>query len=621
MRPCPRCGLPCPDEAVLCQNCGVSLVPAGLGQTFVGHRAPDQAAPQGQPQGQPHAAFKGTMLGIAPLSAEGGPPEYAPPQAQPAPPAGPAPGGLRSTMLGMAPIAPAPPAQNQPLNQTAVMGSGAPSGVPKGTLLGMPALGAYGAPPAEPVQAPQNPGGPGMPKKTIMGVAMPGIAPLHPGMARPAEPAAPAPAWSPQPSPLPPPPPTPDTLGDEYSVLPGHGKTRRIPVIAALVIVLAAALFTAAGVALFLYRARGAIQTTVTLGADGREMLALTCPGCDDGAKVRFEAASAAFSGHRATLRLGRELAVGDNKLRIVLERRAGKTETVELDVPVEFRVRGDTADLVKTPPTIKIVARAVPGSAVVIDGKATPLAADGTATLAVDVSRALTGPDAVQRTLEHRVPYAVTPPGGSPKHGEVTVRIGITPLVIQAPGESIVIDQATFVLAGRTAKSGAVSVEGRSITVDPAGQFAQVMGVSAVGETTVVIRAIAPDQAPRLVPIRVRRVSSLAAETERVRPQATTSYAAIAQPTDAQRGLLVLLEGSVVEARVENFTTVFLMEAKSGCASAPCLLRVTWGNKGTLAEGDQVSVFGALSGAVEGPRSGTKIPSVTASFVSKGKP
>jgi hypothetical protein len=336
---------------------------------------------------------------------------------------------------------------------------------------------------------------------------------------------------------------------------------------------------------------------------------------------VRFESASATFRGHRATLRLARELAVGDNKLPIVLERRPGKTETVELVVPVEFRVRGDTTDLTKTPPSIKIIAQAIKGSAVVIDGKAATLADDGTATLAVDVSRALTGSDAIQRTLEHRVPYAVTPPGGSPRQGEVTVRIGITPLVLQAPGESIVIDSPTFVLAGRTAKNGIVTVEGRPITVDTAGQFAQVMGVSAEGETTVVVRAVAPDQAPRLVPVRVRRVSSYAAESARVRPQATTSYAAIARPADAQRGIFVLLDGTIVEARVENFTTVFLMETKSGCADAPCLLRVTWGSKGALAEGDAVSVFGTLSGAVDGPRSGTKIPSIAASFVAKGRP
>jgi hypothetical protein len=629
MRPCPRCGSVAPDEAVLCPVCGFVFAPAGLGQTFVGHQAPDAAAaPPGPPAGQAPAGLKGTMIGIAPLGSAGGPPEHTGPPG-PAPASAPAaPQGFRGTMIGMAPIAPAAPPQYQSPTQTASMGPM----VTKGTLLGMPAVGQQppGAmPPPDQAGATfpghQPPGAQpparGVGPKTILGIARPGIAPLNPGMARPVEPPAPGPAWAPLPSLPPPPPPAADSLGDEFSVLPGHGRNRRIPLIAALVIVAAAALFTAAGVVLFLYRSRGAIQTNVALGADGREELVLSCEGCDDGATVRLESASATFTGRRATLRLARELAVGDNKLPIVLERRPGKTETIELSVPVEFRVRGDTTDLAKTPPAIKIVARAVKGSAVVIDGKAAPLADDGTAALTVDVSRSLTGPDAMPRSLEHHVPYAVTPPGGSPKRGEVVVRIGITPLVLQAPGESIVIDTPTFVLAGRTAKNGVVSVEGRPITVDTAGQFAQVMGVSAEGETTVVVRAVAPDQAPRLIPVRVRRVSSLAAETERVRPQATTSYAAIEKPTEAQRGLFVLLDGAVLEARVENFTTVFLMETKSGCTSPPCLLRVTWGNKGAFGEGDPVSVFGTLSGSVDGPRSGTKIPSVAASFVAKGRP
>ncbi|HEX6273706.1 MAG TPA: hypothetical protein VFZ53_11720 [Polyangiaceae bacterium] len=503
-------------------------------------------------------------------------------------------------------------------------------GVPKGTLLGMPVE--LPPPPAPPYPAP--PGTSTMPgastepqpgsavpgKKTIMGVALPGIAPLHPGMARPLEPTQPAPPWSPLPS-TPPPPPAAETIDADAPGEPEKAKGRRIPVIAALIIVAAAALFTAAGVVALLYRARGAISATVALGSDGHEELAVVCEGCDDGARVRFESSEAAFKGHRATLRLAKPLAVGDNKLPIVLERRAGKPETVELVVPVEFRVRGDTTDLAKSPPAITIVAKAVRGSAVVIDGKAAVLRPDGTATLSVDVSRALTGADASQKTLEHRVSYTVTPPGSAPKRGEVVVRIGITPLVLQAPGDSIVLDSATFVLAGRTAKDGAVSVEGRAITVDPTGQFAQVMGVSAEGETTITVRAVAPDRAPRLVPVRVRRVASLAAEAERVRQQATGSYGAIAAPTDAQRGTLVLFDGTVLEARVESFTTVFLMETKSGCASPPCRLRVTWGSKSELVEGEPVTVFGTLSGAVEGPRSGTRIPSIAASFVTKRRP
>jgi hypothetical protein len=517
-------------------------------------------------------------------------------------------------MLGMPPIQPQAPTGAatpfQPLAHTMSMDGGFPgAAAPGGAAVPNPAA----SPSA------QVPSVLGSSKKTVMGVAIPGIAPLRPGVAPPAPIQAQAPVFSP----LPPPPPvaSDEPLGDELSVLPGHGKNRRIPLLAALVMVTAAALLAAAGVALFLYRARGAIQTKVTLGADGREELVLTCSGCDDGTTVRHESSNAVFHAKRATLKLARELAVGENKLPITLERRPGKSESVELVVPVDFRVRGETTELAKTPPAIRIVAQAVKGSTVVIDGKAQPLAADGTAVLSIDVSRSLTGPDASVRTLEHRVPYAVTPPGGVPQHGEVTVRIGITPLVLQAPGESIVIDSPTFVLAGRTGKNGTVSVEGRPITVDTAGQFAQVMGVSAVGETTVVVRAIAPDQAPRLVPVRVRRVSSLGAEAERVRPQATTSYAAIASPTSAQQGLNVLFDGTVLESRAESFTTVFLMETKSGCTAAPCLLRVSWGNKGSFTAGDAVSVYGTLSGVVDGPRAGSRIPSIAASFVSKGRP
>jgi hypothetical protein len=145
-------------------------------------------------------------------------------------------------------------------------------------------------------------------------------------------------------------------------------------------------------------------------------------------------------------------------------------------------------------------------------------------------------------------------------------------------------------------------------------------MSVSSVGETNIVVRASVPDLAPRLVVLRIRRVASLAGEAAAVRARATTSYAAIAKDADGQKGLGVALDGSVVEARTDAFTTVAVMDVKSGCSSAPCLLRFTWGAKSTLSEGDPVSVFGSLAGSVEGLQAGTRIPAVTAEFLIKGK-
>jgi hypothetical protein len=295
--------------------------------------------------------------------------------------------------------------------------------------------------------------------------------------------------------------------------------------------------------------------------------------------------------------------------------------DQVEVSVPVDFRVRPDTTKLAETPPRVEARITARAGSAVVVDGRALALGADGSASLAIDVSKELTGEEAGAKSLERRIAYAVTPPNGTPQTGEVLVRIGIAPLVVQAPGPSIVIDTPSFVLAGRTAKNAVVTVEGRPITVDPNGSFAQMMSVSSNGETTVVVRANVPDLAPRLSTLKVKRVTSLAAEAALARARAITSYAAVAANPDGQRGLGVALDGRVVEARTDSFTTALVMDVKSGCRAAPCLARVTWGAKVNVASGDPVGVFGVLTGSVEGPRSGTRIPAITADFVLKARP
>jgi hypothetical protein len=610
-------------------------------------------------------AFKGTMIGIAPNLAQTLPltgprshdqtlPLQPPPDrtlplqpSQPPPPAttssSPPPNpALRGTMIGMAPpdalaAANAPTAR---LGRTMI--GMAPIGVPGPVSTGTVGLAPRGAehdpvPPAggqpraaSPAEGNPTPAGPaeGVPaplRRTILGVARPGIAPLNPGQVKepPPPPVAPNPQFTPQPGPgwqgaefgLP----APD-LGPLPVRPPLPVRTpRRIPALAALVIVAAAALFTAAAVALFLHRSRGAIEAKLGMDAEGREQLELLCRGCDDGVKATLGSVSASFQGGRATLLLDRKLPVGPNRVEIELERAPGRTDSVELAFPVEYRVRADIAGLEQTPPRLTVRVQALSGTAVLVEGKPVVLAPDGTGNAEISVAKELTGSDPSVRSLERRIPYVITPPGGAQASGEVSVRIGITPLLVQAPGPSIVIDTPTFVLSGRTAKGATVTVEGRPITVDAAGGFAQIMSVSAPGETNVMVRASAPEQAPRLVPIRVRRVVDLAAEAAAVRATATSSFAALANP-DEKRGLSVALDGSVIEARTESFISILLLDVKSGCSAPPCLARVSLGTKLSFAESENVSVFGTLAGSVEGPKSGTRIPEIQATFVLKGR-
>jgi hypothetical protein len=446
------------------------------------------------------------------------------------------------------------------------------------------------------------------PNKTILGVARPGIAPLNPGVAKAA--AAPPPAAFPSP---PPPPP--------LETEPEAAKPRSaVPL--ALGVLFAAVLLLAGGLWVFFsLRTQGAIEAKVGLTPEGEERLELVCTNCKEGERVQIGRVSATFSAGLAKLKVPSALRVGDNRFELVLTPPDSTREhRVAVTVPLEFRVRGDVSTLSQAVPTLSVRVEAVPGSTIVVDGHGVPLGANGLAVHGIDVSQELSGLDPGVRKLERRVSYVITPPGRPARSGEVSVQLGIPPLTIEAPGSSIVIESTTFLLAGKTLKGGSLSIGDRPIAVDPDGRFVQNLSVSALGETTVALRATAPDFAPRLFSFRVRRVASLADEGRAARANATTSYEAIASAIEQKRGWKVALDGNVIELGGSEHSSLLLLDVKSGCKRPPCTVKVVHGARLNLALGDRVSVFGLLRGAVDGPRAGSKVPEVAADFVVKGQ-
>ena len=579
--------------------------------------------------------FRGTMIGIAPPSAlqpgaEAGatpapgpdPGAAATAEAPVAPPAAPR-AGLHRTIIGMA--APAPSGQIAPYPAAAPAPTDSPVKYPTPPpppAAGQPAASHQPAVPpttTQPLLSPNT-------HKTILGVARPGIAPLNPGQPKaPLPPSAVEPVQST-------PRMVPSAKPRQASRAPNSPRPaaalrntpsrpiekRRIPLVAALAMIGAAGLFAAALVVWLFYHGHGPIEARASALPDGSEKLELTCVACEDGSVARLDAASAPFRATHATLALSRPLKVGENPMTITLVNPRGKQSFVDVSVPVAFRVRGDTSGLDAATPELRVLVSALPGSVVTVDNKPLPLNAAGEGSYAIDVSALVTGFDPNVKSLERRVPYAVTPPTGTTQEGTVTLQTGITPLVLDAPGPSVVLDGSNFVLAGRTAKAGALTVGDRPITVDPTGRFAQMMNVSAPGETTIMLRATSKESAPRLFPLRVRRVDSLAHEAERVRARATSSYSAIAEQTENKRGWTVALEGTVVDARTENYSTVLVMDVQSGCTRAPCLARISYGAPFNLSRGDKLSAFGSLDGVVDGPRTGSKIPQIRADFLIK---
>jgi hypothetical protein len=363
------------------------------------------------------------------------------------------------------------------------------------------------------------------------------------------------------------------------------------------------------------------LDASIAVDGQGAERLELRCESCPDGTTVSLSGKAATFRARSATLGLTQPLGVGQNRLELGLRSPKGKSETVELVVPVDYRIQGDLGGLGEEVPKLRVLVEATPDTAVVVNGQPVSRGPNGKGTAGIDVSAALTGMAASTERLERKIPFVVTPRRGEPRSGEIALGIGIVPLVVEAPNERVVTDAGDFMLAGRTAPGAAVSVAGRPIAVDATGRFAQLMNVSSVGTATILVRAALAQHAPRLVPIEVRRVESLRQEALRIQSGATRSYAALMANPESKRGWVVELEGDVIESRITDFTTVLLVDAVRDCPARPCLARLVYATRYAADKGQRLTAYGRLSGMVEGPRTGTRIPEVRADFLLRGSP
>jgi hypothetical protein len=521
-------------------------------------------APAAQPAApKPNLGAK-TMLGIAA-------PNMPPPTAAAAPaPAAAAPMG-KKTLLGVAaPIAP------QPQAQARARGKGQ-------TLIG--------------VQSPAAGKG-----KTLLGIAMPVFAP-------PAEP----------------------EYVEEYydEVVPETGaverRVRRIekppppifkrPAFWALT---GAATLLVAGVTIVLFmRSPAPLTAQPRLDAAGKDVLHIACTSCPDGTKIGLSGATATIAKGEADVPLAKPLDVGISKLPLTVERPNGRSETVSLDVPVAYRIWPELGALEDPVPAVRVMVEAMPGSVVTVQGKPVALGDGGRGVVKVEVADQLMGLSREAKSLEKDIAYTVAVKGGAPESGKLTVRVGIASLSLESPGPHMVTDQATFMLAGRTAKGGGLLVAGRPIAVTPDGAFAQLMNISTVGSTEVELRASAPPLAPRLAKIGVRRVASLTAEAKDVEGKATSTYADALAKGDAATGTAVAWKAEVLQASTQGHQVIAVINVASGCARRPCQARMVVPGGAPLATGDKVSVYGRIAGLV--PLGDAKIPDVEVDFVVNG--
>ena len=377
-------------------------------------------------------------------------------------------------------------------------------------------------------------------------------------------------------------------------------------------------LLAMAVLAFFMLRGHGSVSARALLDAKGKEVLELSCTECPDGTKVWIDMAPVAFRGGKATLGLQQQLKVGENPIVLVLERPGRSREEIALALPIEYRVRGSTEGLAQDKPQVSVLASVLSGTKLEVDGK--PVAADGAAPARFDydVSAEVTGPEATVKSLERTVPYRATSASGAVQAGQVEVRIGITPLIVDAPGASIVVGGKELFIAGRTAPGAALKVGEKAVNLDAEGRFVSKQPL-VVGDNAFMVRATLQDHAPRLIQVTARRSDDLERDAALARSMAQASYADAVKAPEASVGRSLWLEGALFDARHDGYSSVLLIDVKSGCKKSPCLAKVIYGVETAWDKGRTLKASGKLLRFVDGPRSGERIPEVRAELVVAG--
>jgi hypothetical protein len=553
----------------------------------------------------------------------------------------------------------------------------APVAVGKRTIVGLPSLGNVGPganapagpPPTAPVVSPPNPPMTAPMRRTMLGVAMPGIAPLHtgqadlprsPGPTGPVGPTIPATgptrlpdatvaagvrpgdetvAALPEPTPLgaplpprvmgetmpipaffvPPPAPLPEVAPPSEPLV---ARRPGAPLFVAALIAGGVALVGGAAIAL-LWRGAPPISAQPRIAADGRDVLHLVCDtrSCGDGTIASLDGAKGTFLGGETDLTLPLPLRVGDNQLSLSIDRPGmGRDETVKLVVPVAYRVRADVTTMEASHPSITIRVEAPAGTDVRVDDKPVTLDATGAGAYVVDESAVTEGPADESRVISLDLPYVVVPRGHTPENGTVSARIAVAPLRVDAPGPRTVLDEDHILIAGRAAKGATATVDGKVVTTAADGSFETSLAIDSPGDRTIEVRAGTQLLSPRTVQLAVTRVGSLADAAKSFESKAPIGYdAAMRDIASSRTGEPIVVEGEVVEARGSGHGTVVLVDDRRGCARGPCIVRVMVGRAMALQHGESMRAYGSVARAYKTP-SGQSVPEVEAEFVLRSK-
>jgi hypothetical protein len=371
------------------------------------------------------------------------------------------------------------------------------------------------------------------------------------------------------------------------------GESRRwAPSIASL-LVATLGLLTAGALGFVALRGRGPdVQVRVESGMDG-EWLLFEVPGVPPGAKLRFGGQEQALEAGRTRFALGSDsLRIGKNAVLFDVVYPGGKIEDGKVTIMVDYRVTLDTAPLRAGRAEVDVVVATVLGSKVWLDGEPLQLDAQGRAVRrdVVDATASTPG------QIEHSVRYRVEPPSGEVSVGELRTSIPMTGMQIDRPSPLLTTDRERVEIAGVVDKDAQLTIDGKRVSVI-GGRFLHQYELPKQGEYQPRLVAMANGKAPRVAVLTLRRVDDLVQAAHGYNPDASLTYARIAQSPTLYRGQRVSFEGRVYNSKVEGGKTALQILVKQCPEGERCPLWVSYGTATEFTVNSWVKVLGTVDG------------------------
>jgi hypothetical protein len=460
----------------------------------------------------------------------------------------------------------------------------------KGTLIGVSTpIELMAAPPPPPPPPPAPEVKRNVPKGTMMGVALPGIAPTN-DKPKPAPVVArKAPAFVPPPPPPAAPPPGMTTLAIEPESLPSK-KGSRAP---AVILIVLAVLGIAGVIAWVSLRGHPPPSVRAEVRGDAAALqLYLRCEKCADGTAIDLgEGRSASFLNSEVSFPLAAgEIKAGTNTFKGTVTQKGEKPHPLSLDVPIPYLVTPSLSPLAKGEPAIEVVFEVSKDvKSISVDGENVEIEG-GTATARVVVP--VGGDDA--KTFDRTVKYEVTQAKGDPTKGSLKLSVPYAPLRVGLPGrrplvEGDGLDVSGHTQAGATVRLGAAP-DAPTVVSDKDGLFKGRAKIASDAKT-LEVRAFGPKLAPRAITMTLSR------DAKALRAEAVTPFDKIAEAPDANAGKIVVLKMTAEQSGEDEGRALAVGEAKCGATEpGKCpVVRILLPSGAAPAKGALIEVVGVV--------------------------